>query len=62
MRMSWKGRLKKREIYPKNARELELALQEEWSEIPQTVYHKLIESMPRRIEECIANNEWPTGY
>ena len=47
MRMSWKGRLKKREIYPKNARELELALQEEWSEIPQTVYHKLIESMPK---------------
>jgi hypothetical protein len=54
--------LKKREIYPKNARELELALQEEWSKIPQAVYHKLIESMPRRIEECIANNGWPTWY
>jgi len=55
-------RLKKCEIHPKNSQELEIALQEEWSNIPEEVYNKLIESMPRRIEACISNNGWPTEY
>ena len=55
-------RLDKRAQYPKNANELEAALQEEWSNIPYEVYHKLIESMPRRIEACISSNGWPTRY
>lgn len=55
-------RLKKREIHPKNSRELELVLQEEWSKIPQIIYQKLIESIPRRIEACISSDGWPTKY
>jgi transposase len=55
-------RLKKRENYPKNATELEVAMKEEWSQIPQSVLNNLIESMPRRIEACISNNGWPTEY
>jgi len=55
-------RLKKREIHLKNSQELEITLQEEWSNIPEEVYNKLIESMPRRIEACISNNGWPTEY
>jgi transposase len=55
-------RLKKCEIHPKNSQELEIALQEEWSNIPEEVYNKLIGSMSRRIEACISNNGWPTEY
>lgn len=55
-------RLKKRENYPKNATELEVAMKEEWSQIPHGVLNNLIESMPRRIEACISNNGWPTEY
>src|SRR5437660_3410775 len=38
-------RLKSRKIYPKNATELEVALKEEWSQIPYNVLHNLIESV-----------------
>ena len=30
--------------------------------IPEEIYNKLIESMPKSIEECIFNNGWPTEY
>src|SRR5947199_77438 len=55
-------RLNKRTYYLKNADELEAALKEEWSNIPYEKYHKLIESMPRRIEACISSNGWPPQY
>ena len=42
--------------------ELEIALKEEQSKIPQEKYLNLIENMPRRIEECIANKGWATKY
>jgi len=37
-------------------------MKEEWSQIPQSVLHNLIESMPKRIEAWISNNGWPTEY
>ena len=51
-------RLRKRSAHLKNLRELEKALQEEWERILPETYINLIESMPRRIEACIKNNEW----
>jgi len=55
-------RIRSRPILAKNARELEVALQEEWNQLPQNILLNLIESMPRRIEACITNNGWPTKY
>ena len=55
-------RLRKRSAHPKNFRELEEALQDEWERIPPETYINLIESMPHRIEACIKNNGWPTKY
>jgi len=46
-------RLKKRGCH---AQELEIASQKEWSNLPEEVYNKLIENMPKRIEACISNN------
>jgi hypothetical protein len=48
--------------HPKNKDELELFLREEWQQIPRVKYLNLIDSMPRRIEDRIANNGWPTRY
>ena len=42
--------------------ELGAALQEEWSNIPYEIYHKLTESMPRSIEACISSHGWQTRY
>ena len=55
-------RLKKRPTHPKNKDELENCLREEWQQIPREKYLRLIDSMPRRIEECISNNGWATSY
>jgi len=55
-------RLKNRKNHPKNASELEIALKEEWQQIPYEKLHTLIESMPKRIEACISNEGWPTEY
>lgn len=55
-------KVRKRPQHPRNALELEIALQEEWAKIPSTFYKKLVESMPNRIEECIYRNGWPTSY
>ena len=54
-------RIRNRSPLAKNLKELETALQEEWRKISNTVLMNLIESMPRRIEACIANNGWPTN-
>ena len=55
-------RLRNRPQHPKNLRELEIFLKQEWQQIPLKTCLNLIDSMPRRIEECIANNGWPTRY
>ena len=55
-------RIRNRSTLPKNVRELETALQEEWSQIPNNVLMNLIKSMPRRVEACIASKGWPAKY
>jgi len=51
-------RIRNRSKHPKNIRELEIALQNEWAQIPEHVYIGLVKSMPRRVEACIAENGW----
>ncbi len=57
-----KRRRSKCSVHPKNLRELEEILQEEWRKIPYKTYNKLIESMSHRIEACIKSQGWPTEY
>ena len=55
-------RLRKRNPRPANKHELYTALKEEWERIPRKIYKKLIDSMPRRVQECIEKNGSPTSY
>ncbi len=47
---------------PKNADELKATVKETWASIPPQQCHKLITSMPRRIEAVIKAKEAPTKY
>lgn len=55
-------RIRAKENRPKNLRELELLLQECWSQIPGEVYQKLVNSMESRIKEVIKARGNPTKY
>lgn len=47
---------------PKNKRELEVIVKEEWLKLRPSKLEKLIESMPRRVEAVIKNKGNPTQY
>ncbi len=47
---------------PKNADELKVTVKETWASIPPQQCHKLITSMPRRIEAVIKTKGAPTMY
>ncbi len=47
---------------PKNADELRATVKETWASIPPQQCHKLITSMPRRIEAVIKTKGAPTKY
>ncbi len=47
---------------PKNADELKATVKETWASIPPQQCHKLIISMPRRIEAVIKAKGAPTKY
>ncbi len=53
---------KMRNKRPKNADELKVTVKETWASIPPQQCHKLITSMPRRIEEIIKAKGAPTKY
>jgi len=55
-------RVRKRNPRPANKHELYAALKEEWERIPRKTYKELIDSMPRRVQECIEKNGSPTSY
>jgi transposase len=42
--------------------ELEEALKNAWSELPNSLFESLVESMPRRVLACIAAKGWHTKY
>ena len=54
--------IRAKENHPKNLRELELLLQECWSQIRSEVYQKLVSSMENRIKEVIKARGNPTKY
>ncbi len=57
------SRLRKmRNKRPKNADELKATVKETWASIPPQQCHKLITSMPRRIEAVIKAKGAPTKY
>ncbi len=53
---------KMRNKRPKNADELKATVKETWASIPPKQYHKLITSMPCRIEAVIKAKGAPTKY
>ncbi len=53
---------KMRDIRPNNADELKAIVKESWASIPPQQCHKLITSMPRRIEAVIKAKGAPTKY
>ncbi len=53
---------KMRSKRPKNADELKATVKETWASIPHQQCHKLITSMPRRIEAVIKAKGAPTKY
>ncbi len=53
---------KMRNKRPKNADELKATVKETWASIPLQQCHKLITSMPRRIEAVIKAKGAPTKY
>ncbi len=53
---------KMRNKRPKNADELKATVKETWASIPPQQCHKLITSMPRRIEAVIKAKGVPTKY
>ncbi len=53
---------KTRHKRPKNAEELKATVKETWASIPPQQCHKLITSMPRRIEAVIKAKGAPTKY
>ncbi len=53
---------KMRNKRPKNADELKATVKETWGSIPPQQCHKLITSMPRRIEAVIKAKGAPTKY
>ncbi len=53
---------KMRNKIPKNADELKATVKETWASIPPQQCHKLITSMPRRIQAVIKAKGDPTKY
>ncbi len=53
---------KMRDTRPNNADELKATVKETWASIPPQQCHKLITSMPRRIEAVIKAKGAPTKY
>ncbi len=53
---------KMRDTRPNNADDLKATVKETWASIPPQQCHKLITSMPRRIEAVIKAKEAPTKY
>ncbi len=51
-----------RDTRPNNADDLKATVKETWASIPPQQYHKLITSMPRRIEAVIKAKGAPTKY
>lgn len=54
--------VRSRKNNPKNIAELEMFLQESWSQIPSSVYQKLVSSMENRVKAVLKSRGFPTRY
>ena len=54
--------INKRPVKPKNEEELRRALLEEWEKIDIGIINKLIDSMPRRVEQLVEVRGSSTKY
>ena len=57
-----KIRVRAHKLRPRNKRELEVIVKEEWLKIQPSKIEKLIDSMPNRVAAVIASNGNPTKY
>ena len=57
-----KERVSKRPEVPKNLKELEEVLKEEWKKIDKRFINSLIKSMPRHVQAVYKANGDPTKY
>ena len=55
-------RVQQRRPPPANLAQLFLSLQQEWDAVPQAFLRTLVNSMPQRCRECLANNGGHTRY
>ena len=60
--MLWIDQSKKRPVQPRNLEELAQALNEEWQRYPQYKLRRLVSSMRRRYQICIAARGGHTRY
>ena len=51
-----------RSIRPKSKQELFTILQEEWKQIPSSVYENPVKSLPKRVNGATAAKAGPTPY
>ena len=51
-------RVKKHQL--KNIQQLQVLLKDEWNQIEPTVFQKLVDSVPSRLQECIKVKGYPT--
>jgi hypothetical protein len=57
-----KDRIQSREKFPRDTKELKVALQEEWSKIDSSLLFNLVESMERRVKEVLKQKGLPSKY
>ena len=53
-------RMKKHQM--KNIQQLQVLLKDEWHQIEPTVFQKLVDLVPNRLQECIKMKGYPTRY
>jgi len=54
--------IEKRNPHPVNNHELFLVLQEEWAKISKNIYKNLVNSVSRRVQECIEKEGGSINY
>ena len=57
-----KDNIQSQKVFPKNVNELKVALKEEWENLDNTVFEKVVISMLRRINAVLAARGGPTKY
>ena len=57
-----KDNIQSQKVFPKNVNELKVALKEEWENLDNSVFEKVVVSMPRRINAVLAARGGPTKY